>query len=228
MHRQIFIRQPNRLYVRMLWMCENVFRFYHFDRAGAQYSGSINFHEEPETLIQLFLGLTGTQEQDIGFDTSIKFKFHEGRKVGGRIQTHDGRKLTSFTLASPRPMYDTSPIRGRGVICWKLKGRRGDLVLKDSWEEFWECSDTPSESEFLRKAVGLTGVIQLVAVEDKRKDIRSFRLPCVAGQGEDLEATFQWRIVTEAYGKNISNFTSEKQLFGAMRDAIAGMSALLA
>ncbi|KAJ3515168.1 hypothetical protein NMY22_g14519 [Coprinellus aureogranulatus] len=229
--RQILILQPNRLYVRMIWFTEETISLFHFDRAGVQFRDFISFHRNPRTLIQLFLGITGLNEQKIGFDSSIKFTFSNGKKIGGRVYTHDGRKMTWYKMVSPEPVYQTSEVRGRGVVCWRvLDGRRKrELIVKDSWEWRWEGPDMPSEFEHLKKAAGLTGVVQLVAAEDKRNCIHDFRPPSftLTNVEVELEVTYQWRVVVEAYGKDISFFTSEAQLFGAMRDAIAAHKSLV-
>ncbi|KAJ3525803.1 hypothetical protein NMY22_g10423 [Coprinellus aureogranulatus] len=229
--RQILILQPNRLYVRMIWFTEETISLFHFDRAGVQFRDFISFHRNPRTLIQLFLGITGLNEQKIGFDPSIKFTFSNGKKIGGRVYAHDGRKMTWYKLVSPEPVYRTSEVRGRGVVCWRVLDRRRkrELIVKDSWEWRWEGPDMPSEFEHLKKAAGLTGVVQLVAAEDKRNCIHDFRPPSftLTNVEAELEVTYQWRVVVEAYGKDISFFTSEAQLFGAMRDAIAAHKSLV-
>jgi hypothetical protein len=182
----------------------------------------IDYHKSPKLFIKIFLGLTSIKEEDIGFDTSIKFTFTDGRKAGGHILAHDGRKFARYPLVKTKPIYLIPHLQGRGVTCWLVEDRRRkiNLVVKDSWEYGWEESYIPSESDLLKKAVGLTGVMQLVGFEDRRKNICTFRMPCVGAR--TLSVTFQWRIVTEAYGKDIGHFTSEKILFGAMRDGVAG------
>jgi hypothetical protein len=104
-------------------------------------------------------------------------------------------------------------------MCWNVRDpiTNEDLVVKDSWR----TEDRLSEHLFMQDAVGISGVVQMVTCEPDRCDTKSLR-----GFGDVLPARFrnriETRIVMKAYGKSIRKYTSAKQLFCALRDAIAG------
>lgn len=218
--RQIFIHQPNRRFVRVLVISESHIRLFHFDRSGVQYTPLLDFHEDPHTFVRLVLGLSSPDELDIGFDASIQWTIEGGRKVGGTIRTRwaDLQDII-YPLAQIEPFFFRGSISGRSTTCWKVRDSETneELLVKD----MWRSEDRISEHTFLQDAIGLPGVVQMVNCEPDRCETKSLR-----GFGEDSPAKFrnriESRIVIKSYGKSVDRYTSAKQLFCALRDAIAG------
>ena len=124
-----------------------------------------------------------------------------------------------YPLLSIGPSFCRSNIRGRCTTCWRVSDplTGEELLVKDSWRS----DDRDSEDVYLRDALGIAGVVQMVSCEPNRgqtKDLRCFDGPFPAG--------FQNRVATrlsmKSYGDPITRFTSAKQLLYALRDAIAG------
>ncbi|KAJ2926472.1 hypothetical protein H1R20_g10624, partial [Candolleomyces eurysporus] len=218
--RQIFIHQPNRIFVRMLVISESHIRLFHFDRSGVQYTLLLNFHDEPQTFVRLVLVLGSSDEFDIGLDASIQWTIEGGQKVGGTIRTRGtGNQDVIYPLAQIGPFFFRGNIRGRSTICWRVRDptTNEQLLVKD----MWRSEDRLSEHTFLQDAIGLPGVVQMVNCEPDRCETKTLR-----GFGDALPAKFQnrieSRIVMKTYGKPVAKYTSAKQLFCALRDAIAG------
>ncbi|KAJ2913149.1 hypothetical protein MD484_g7249, partial [Candolleomyces efflorescens] len=196
--RQIFIHQPNRRFARVLVLTEQHLRLFHFDRSGAQYTPPIDFHGNPHTM--------------------------HGRKVGGTIKVHGPNGEDEFyKLVETTPFFCDNSIRGRATMCWNVRDpvTNEDLVVKDSWR----TEDRLSEHLFMENAAGIPGVVQMVSCEPDRcdtKSLREFSDVVPAGFRNRIET----RIVMKSYGKSIRKFTSAKQLFCALRDAIAGQMEL--
>ncbi|KAJ2913166.1 hypothetical protein MD484_g7250, partial [Candolleomyces efflorescens] len=220
--RQIFIHQPNRRFVRVLVLTEEHVRLFHFDRSGAQYTPPLNFHDNPHTFVRLVLGLSSVDESDIGLDASIQWitRREHGRKVGGTLRARGPNGEDVFyKLSGTTPFFCDDSIRGRCTMCWNVRDpvTNEALVVKDSWR----TEERLSEHLFMQNAVGIPGVAQMVSCEPDRCDTMSFR-----GFGDVVPAGFrnriETRIVMKAYGTSIRKYTSAKQLFCALRDAIAG------
>ncbi|KAJ2911438.1 hypothetical protein MD484_g8976, partial [Candolleomyces efflorescens] len=220
--RQIFIQQPNRLFVRIIALGERHLRLFHFDPSGAQYTPLFNFHDNPHTFVRLVLGLSSPEETDIGLDDSIKWTTLHGRKVSGTLEirgANDG--VTVYPLTSVHPLFSNGNMIRDRTICWSARDPTTgeNLVIKDSWRS----EERMSEHLFLQDAVGVAGVVQMVAREPDRRNTKSSR-----GLGNltpaDFKNRMETRIVMKAYGKCIMQYKSAKQLFCALRDAIAGMN----
>ncbi|KAJ2913694.1 hypothetical protein MD484_g6741, partial [Candolleomyces efflorescens] len=218
--RQIFIHQPNRRFVRTLVISEQYVRLFHLDRSGAQYTPPFDFHDDPRAFVRLVLGISSLNESDIGLDTSIQWTIRNGRKVGGILKAHsaDGEDI-AYELLATSPFFCDDSIRGRSTMCWSVRDpiSNEDLVVKDSWR----TEDRMSEHLFMQDAVGIPGVVQMVTCEPDRcdtKSLRRFDHSSPAGFRNRIET----RVVMKAYGKSIRKYTSAKQLFCALRDAIAG------
>ncbi|KAJ2913152.1 hypothetical protein MD484_g7263, partial [Candolleomyces efflorescens] len=217
--RQIFIHQPNRRFVRTVVLTEQHLRLFHFDRSGAQYSQPLDFHENPQTFVQVILGISSLDEAQVGLDTSIQWSKENGRKVKGTLTTRgaNGEKVM-YPLAAIDPIFSSSNVCGRSTTCWRVRDptTNEEFVVKDSWRS----EGRPSEHTFLEQAVGVSGVVQMVSYEPDRCQTKNLRL-----FGDSVPPKFrnkrETRIVMKAYGKSIRNYTSARQLSCALRDAIA-------
>lgn len=219
-HRQIFIQQPNRRFVRLLVLSEEHFRLFHFDRSGVQYSPYINFHDDPHTFVRLILGLSSPNESDVGLDTSIQWTIENGKKIGGTLTTSgaDGTDV-AYPLLNVEPFFTTGSLCGRSTICWRVRDPASseELVVKDSWKS----EEHLSEHIYLQDAFDIPGVVQMISFEHNRDQTKRLR-----GFGDFLPEGFrnrvETRVVMKAYGKSLRHFSSARQLLCALRDAIAG------
>ncbi|KAJ2912848.1 hypothetical protein MD484_g7567, partial [Candolleomyces efflorescens] len=222
--RQIFIHQPNRRYVRILVLSGHHLRVFHFDRSGVQYTPPLDIHEEPHTFVRLILGLSSPNESDIGLDATIFWLIRNGRKIVGGISMRGADDSeTLYQLSRLEPLFCRTNICGRSTTCWSvLDGDTGEeLLVKSSWRS----EDRTSEHVYLKEAVGIPGVVQMVSCEPDRCQTLWFRGRHLAPAG--LQNRVETRVLVKHYGFPITEFTSPKQLLWALRDAIAGHRALV-
>lgn len=218
--RQIFIHQPNRRFVRILFLTGRRLRLFHFDRSGAQYTPSIGINDDPHTFVRLVLGLSSPKESDIGLDSSIQWRIENGRKVGGTLTTCASNNAEIvYPLLNVDPFFRRTDIRGRCTTCWQVSDPVSgeELLVKDSSR----TGDRIPEVVHLQEALGIPGVVQMVSCVPDRgqtKELRGFQdvVPT------NFENRVETRIVMKCYGDSIANFTSAEQLLRALRDAIAG------
>ncbi|KAJ2914316.1 hypothetical protein MD484_g6092, partial [Candolleomyces efflorescens] len=194
---------------------------------GVQYSPPLNIHEHPESFIRLVLALSTTNERALGLDDSIQWTTTpNGTKRAGSLKTV-GRDDTvvAYDLVVGEGPITRSGLLGRGTTCWVVKNDRGEkFIVKD----YWVSENRPSfECELLEEARGLQGVCQMVSFENNRAKTLDFRGdPSIFENGIFHNRT-SVRIVMKAYGRSLENFTSMKQVLGALRDAIAAHRKLL-
>ncbi|KAJ2914310.1 hypothetical protein MD484_g6114, partial [Candolleomyces efflorescens] len=224
--KNVFIEQPNRRFVRSVIITERQAQLFHFDRSGVQYSPLFDVHQKPETLIRIVLGLATTNEEILGFDTSVHWKKSpEGMKIGGSVETRgsDNTK-TTYDLCPGEDQIGRCDLLGRGTTCWIVKNDQGErFIVKD----YWVVDGQASEFKFLEEVKGMRGVCQVVSYEGNRARTRDFRdHPSDVVKGAFQNRT-SVRIVMKAYGRSIESFTSIEQLLGAFRDAIAAHKALI-
>ncbi|KAJ2914083.1 hypothetical protein MD484_g6330, partial [Candolleomyces efflorescens] len=222
--RQIFIHQPNRRYVRILVLSGHHLRVFHFDRSGVQYTPPLDIHEEPHTFVRLILGLSSPNESDIGLDATIFWLIKNGRKIVGGISMRGADdNETLYQLSRLEPLFCRTNICGRSTTCWSvLDGDTGEeLLVKSSWRS----ADRTSEHIYLRDAVGIPGVVQMVFCEPDRCQTLWYRGRSLAPAG--FQNRLETRVLIKHYGSPITGFTSPKQVLWALRDAIAGHRALV-
>ncbi|KAJ2915890.1 hypothetical protein MD484_g4497, partial [Candolleomyces efflorescens] len=164
----------------------------------------------------------------LGLDTSIRWKLDDrGRKATGTVTVVDDETkiLKEYKMACVEPTFRKSSIYGAGTVVWVVKDiESGEQVLiKDYWRGDGE--EWVSECKNLKGARGLEGVVQMILCEEDRCQTKDFAGFWVYDP--------QWtnfihsRIVMEKYGDHLFNFSSEKQLLCAVRDAIAGHRSLV-
>ncbi|KAF6760703.1 hypothetical protein DFP72DRAFT_1003338, partial [Ephemerocybe angulata] len=225
--RQIYLRQPNRNFVRSLVVTENSVRMLHYDRSGFYLTPFINIHHNPRTFIRLILGLSSPNETTLGFDTSIQWELDPatGAKVAGTIETTDSTGQSNvYDLNMDRPPFSRGHILGRGTICWHATHHTtgAEVVIKDAWRP----ASKVSECDLLNAAQGLDGVVQMISFQDQCAETRAYRPPGFVLGG--FESRIKSRTVMRSYGKSIQYFTSRYQAISALRDALAGHRSLRA
>ncbi|KAF6742770.1 hypothetical protein DFP72DRAFT_159385 [Ephemerocybe angulata] len=224
--KQIYTEQPNRNFIRSLFVTEKNLRLIHYDRSGLYVSPLVNIHRDPCTFIRLVLGLTSTKEDVLGLDTSIQWTTDPltGVKIGGTIETigTNGQTVV-YDLKMDRPPFIRRTILGRGTTCWYAThpGTGDEVVIKDAWRSH----NKASESVFLAAAQGVEGVVQMVSFQDHCADTEAYRPP--GFRHPNIENRTKSRLVMQLYGKSIEHFTSRAQAISALRDAILAHRDLL-
>ncbi|CAA7262942.1 unnamed protein product [Cyclocybe aegerita] len=219
--RQCFIQQGNRKYVYSLVMTEKQAFLLQFDRNGVFRSLPVDIHKEPEKFVYFILLVCSPDPSVLGFDTNIYWRGDKRYIEMFDTDDTDTRARIEYEIlrVDGRPFIFRRNIRGRGTVCWKVKDPTGKVrIIKDSWQ----ADGRALEKDLLKKVQGLKGVGQMVACEDDRPSIEVLR----GMEGHDLpdgiSDRFPRRLVLEAYGNTIDNFTSRTQFLCAFRDAVAG------
>ncbi|KAJ3518590.1 hypothetical protein NMY22_g13599 [Coprinellus aureogranulatus] len=225
-NRQIFIQQPSRHFVRSLLLTEKVFRLVHFDRSGIYVTPLFDIHKDASILIQFVAGLMSPSEEVLGFDTSIRWIVDEpsGKKVAGTITLNELNEETgAFTEKTYNLDVNGAPfarpgIRGRGTITWKAKDpvTGAAVIIKDSWH----TDSRTSECEFIRKAKGIPGIVEVLGYQKDCSQTISYRP--LGYKSKDFRNRFKLRLVLKRYGAPIWFYRSRLELLYALRDVLIG------
>lgn len=246
--RQIFLHQPNRHFARALSITETQIRLAQYDRGGASITPFHNIHTEPAVFVRLILGLASPDEGVLGLDTSVQWVIDEetGRKVSGTIQVDE---CTDETIEGPptavyydldmsKPPVIRPTIRGRGTVCWHATHPTTceAVLIKDAWR----AEGRTSEVEHLRTALGIPGVVRMLAYQDFSAETQAYH-PHASSASESkdtvtkleectntkLENRIKLRLVLKKYGESIWYFRTRLELFCAVLDALVGTSFFL-
>ncbi|KAF6744087.1 hypothetical protein DFP72DRAFT_1079040 [Ephemerocybe angulata] len=228
--KEIFAQQPNRLFIRFLVITESRVRLIQFDRAGVVHSPLINYHDDPDILIRLVVGLSSIPEVDLGLDDTVRWNAPEGRKAHGAVMMFDEKteKYTKYRMRNLDPFFKRDELFGRATRMWDVADADGQkLLVKDAWIG----TRTTPEHVSLKKAVELLGVQQLVDHEDRTGtefgEIDYLRPSPEKGDFYDFENRIFHRIITVRYGEPINSFKTEAQVLAVLRDAIAAHERLV-
>lgn len=206
---------------------ENHVRLFHYDRSGVYVSPLINTHKEKETFVRLILGMSSPAEKTLGLDTSVQWVIDEtGKKVSGTVKVDecDPEKGTSTTvtydLNMEEPPLIRPSIRGRGTVGWHATHpiTHEPVLIKDTWR-----TDTRvSEVDHLRTALGLPGVVEMVAYQDFCAQTSDYRPPKWTPPG--FCNRIGLRVIMRKYGTSIWYFESRLDFLRSFLDAFSGMS----
>ncbi|KAF5331334.1 hypothetical protein D9611_011836 [Ephemerocybe angulata] len=229
--KEIFAQQPNRLFVRFLVITQARVRLIQYDRAGALYSPLINYHNDPDTLIRLVVGLSSVAEVELGLDDTIRWESRKGKKIHGSVIIYDEKadEYRQYKMRNIDPFWRRDALFGRATRMWDVvDGNKQRLLVKDAWIA---VKGTTPEHILLAKAANVIGVQQLVDYEDRAGtefgEIEFLRPAPEAGKKSNFEnMTFQ-RIVTVRYGEALHSFKTEREVLTALRDAIAAHERLI-
>ncbi|RXW16169.1 hypothetical protein EST38_g9687 [Candolleomyces aberdarensis] len=218
--RQVFIQQPNRMFVRCLIITQRRARLFHFDRSGVQYSPLFDYHARPQLFIQLVLGLCSTDESVIGLDKSFQWiTGPQGVKLGGILETvHNDKTVIKYDLDMEEEIFSRTSIRGRGTVCWPVKDfKTGERFLV---KDYWMSEGRTPEYELLEKVRYTPGLCHMISHEEGRAETKDFRGdPCAFTRGK-FHSRKSIRITIKFYGTSIDNFKSPEDMLSALRDAI--------
>ncbi|KAJ3502929.1 hypothetical protein NMY22_g18425 [Coprinellus aureogranulatus] len=225
-NRQIFIQQPSRHFVRSLLLTEKVFRLVHFDRSGIYVTPLFDIHKDASVLVQFVAGLMSPSEAVLGFDTSIQWTVDEssGKKVAGIITLNERDEETGaftekkYNLDITEAPFVRPGIRGRGTVAWNAKdpATGAAVIIKDSWH----TDSRASECEFIRKAKGIPGIVEILVYQQDCSQTISYRP--LGYKSKDFRNRFKLRLVLKRYGAPIWFFRSRLQLLYALRDVLVG------
>jgi len=192
---------------------------------------------------------------------------NDERRDGKSRDDGHGAGATNATDATTRlqakPRYTTVPVDpgvsltitgigtnrhciiGRGTTCWyakaKFEGKDRMCIVKD----YWRAVDRESEADFLKEAIGISGVGQIFAYQEfyDTEEAGSCGYNTISGiRGYDPAATsplsklqrtvldpnvklsnrIRCRVLIERYHDDISLAPDPKTLLIAFRDAVAG------
>ncbi|KAJ3538890.1 hypothetical protein NMY22_g4984 [Coprinellus aureogranulatus] len=221
-NRQIFIQQPNRHFSRSLLVTEKVFRLIHFDRSGVYVTKLSDIHKDASLFVQFAAGLMSPDERVLGLDTSVQWTIDQTlcRKVAGTITLSDTSGSETYELDMNEPPFVRPGIRGRGTVGWPARDpTTGEAVLvKDSWH----TDSRHSECEFLLKAKGIPGIVEILDHEDYCAETAQYRP--TGFDNEEFRNRFKPRLVLKRYGEPIWFFRSRLRLLLALRDVLVGTS----
>ncbi|KAG6096892.1 hypothetical protein E4U30_001164 [Claviceps sp. LM220 group G6] len=132
--------QATRRFALGFTLCGSLMRVWLFDRLGGIASEQININTEPLQFIKVILGFLWMNEEDLGFDSSVKgpdlmVEGADGKKRYIDIERADGSKEC---IVLDREILRSPCIVGRATTCWKAHVQDDPetiLVVKDSWQE---------------------------------------------------------------------------------------------
>ncbi|CAK5268840.1 unnamed protein product [Mycena citricolor] len=166
--RETFIKQPHRRLVYATLITGDTVRVCRYDRSGCYYSQEIDYHEDAVFFVQLVFLLTSTDEELVGFDTSIFWR--DGKRFLSFVpeETWDfterkwrpNKESATITFAlEDDPVFSRRTIRSRGTVCWVGTHDGEEYLIKD----YWRAEGRTSESIFLYDLAGIEGVAQMFA-----------------------------------------------------------------
>jgi hypothetical protein len=125
-----------------------------------------------------------------------------------------------YKMACVEPTFRKSSIYGAGTVVWVVEDPESgeEVLIKDYWRGDGE--EWVSECRNLKAARGLDGVVQMILCEEDRCQTKDFAGYWV--YDSQCVNFIHSRMVMEKYGDHLFNFSSEKHLLCAVRDAIAG------
>ena len=213
--RQCFRRQANRRFVYGLLVTEKNFVLYVFDRSGVCYSLPWDIHRHPVQFIRVLLGIWSPSYDLIGFDTTIYWEQdHLGDWRRFMNSVDSSGNYTRYRLDPPNPVFSSWEVVGRGTRCWRTRDKHGrKLLIKEAWRNV----EHSREADFLKVAVGLEGVGQLIANEGgpyvshlRKAEAR-------------VDRQFARNILVDYESSTIEHFQGRRDLLYAFREAIQGI-----
>ncbi|KAF7294653.1 hypothetical protein MIND_01002100 [Mycena indigotica] len=238
--REVFIQQPNRMFVRVNIITPMTVRILLFDRSGCYYSQPVNYHSSAGAIFLVKLVLLGSafDESLIGFDTSIYWE--NGRRkmklIPPRIYDNDAgewrdniTKTVYVFVIDPKPLFSRRTIRSRGTVCWRAVCNGVSYVIKD----YWRGDGRILESEILQDLSGIPGIGQMLCFENDRFSIKELRgIPSTEAMKHDSPPSSEYpptvinrylmRIVVVEYGATLDEAVCAHQFLCAIRDIVKG------
>ncbi|PPQ72397.1 hypothetical protein CVT24_002082 [Panaeolus cyanescens] len=218
--RQVLSQQPTRSFMYNVLITERRVRLFCFDRVGAQYSKWFDYHQRPETLIQMICLVCGSDES-LGIDTTVTFR---EEKIHIALCNGDTPVVVS---AKPEPRIQPYNLRGRATVCWSVTDEGGKCYMLK--QQFVREGRVP-EHEILEE-------ISKKIREIKNADLSTIGIHVFAQMyakvsytrgmsvvPDDFHDRAMYRILLEEHGDPIYKISGKTSLdlLVALRDAIAG------
>ncbi|KAJ7163932.1 hypothetical protein C8R43DRAFT_1062329 [Mycena crocata] len=239
--REVLIAQPQRRFVYTPLMTGETIRVIQFDRSGAEYTKTIDYHKDPIFFIQLVVLFSSLDEELLGYDTSIYWE--NGKRmlamVPDEIWVEDAqpprweknveKKVLVFEILNANdeatkdagPLFARRTIRSRGTVCWRARCEDKVYLIKDYWGV---VSRTP-ESDFLKDVSGIDGIGQMYAFANNRATTYGLR----TSESELFSTTTKLvpnrsltRLALRMYKQTLETAKSALQLLCAIRDIVKG------
>ncbi|KJA28426.1 hypothetical protein HYPSUDRAFT_110781, partial [Hypholoma sublateritium FD-334 SS-4] len=214
-----FHQQSNRKFVYGLLVTEKNFELHVFDRSGICYSIPWDIHRHPVEFVRMLLGIWSPDNELIGFNTSIYWEqdhLGDWRRFMNSVDASGSP--TRYRLAPRKPVFTIWQIAGRGTCCWRTRDKQGrKLLIKESWRDV----EHSRETDFLKMAVGLEGVVQLIASEEGPL-VSELRGPTVVASAPFVDRQFSRNILVDYDSSTIEKFQGRRDLLYAFQEAITG------
>ncbi|KAG6096514.1 hypothetical protein E4U30_001475 [Claviceps sp. LM220 group G6] len=150
--RETFAAQSNRRFVLAFTICGTMMRVWVFDRVSGNASEKIDINKEPLRFIEIMLGFLWMNEEELGFDPTIK-------ETNDEKYIEIKRNERPEVIVLKKEISRRPCIAGRATTCW-LAFTKDDpntpLVVKDSWQ----YPEREEEGDLLREA-GEQGVVNV-------------------------------------------------------------------
>ncbi|KAH7201228.1 hypothetical protein DER44DRAFT_748366 [Fusarium oxysporum] len=150
--REVLAAQDTRRFVLGFTICGSLMRVWVFDRLGGIASEQFNINDDGLQFVFTILGFLWMNEEELGFDPTIKSENHE-RFI------EISRNGSTERIIIDQVMQRARCIAGRATTCWKAHPERQPkmlLVIKDSWQ----YPERDEEGDLLREATN-KGVINV-------------------------------------------------------------------
>ncbi|CAK5265069.1 unnamed protein product [Mycena citricolor] len=229
----IFSTQDGRQFVISLIFDACSVRVCVLDRVGVVVAEAFDINTHPESFVRVLAALMFTNDRGVlGFDTSIT-----SEADGRRFVSADGAR---YELV--KPLFLDQTVCGRGTVCWHAKresdGR--DFVIKDTWPL---DSLTHAETNLLRKASGIPGIVEVVAecdvamkgIAQSTARLRDHILEHLKGDSgkrfavliDKMETRIHHRVVMTPLGVKLEEFSILRELISVFIDTVQAHSDLV-
>ncbi|KAJ7207117.1 hypothetical protein GGX14DRAFT_698273 [Mycena pura] len=236
--REIFIQQPNRLFVYVPLMTQTTLRVIQFDRSGAHASSTFDYHQNPILFIKLVLLFSSLDEELLGYDTSIfwrgGYRFMEvvpdeiWDATASYWRINEEKKKMEFEILGGAPFFVRKTIRSRGTVCWRVKYGDEELLVKD----YWMADGRTAEWKFLQEVADIkSGIAHMHCFNNERYSTYGLREwktgPILSTTDHPVAKRMLMRIVLNMYGSTLEKAPSALRLLSAVRDIVCGHRAVL-
>ncbi|XXH01960.1 hypothetical protein Hte_008323 [Hypoxylon texense] len=232
---EVLCSQATRRFVIAFNISGSLMRVWKFDRLGGVASDQFDIHQDGLRFVQTILGLLWMNEEQLGFDPTIK-----STPLGQQYVEID-RDGAVQKIIIDQLIKQPSGIDCRGTTCWKAHSEAYPdlpLVIKDSWqvggydEPFLLQEATNKGVKNVARFYHHSTVLISGAVDDVRQNVRK-GLDVAAAR--DFLSVIQsqtsnrvhHRLILSNYGRPIESASSRIALLDALDVCIEGHKSLL-
>ncbi|KAL1755827.1 hypothetical protein FB107DRAFT_212820 [Schizophyllum commune] len=216
----VFYAQKTRMYHVGIAFAGDMFQLAYYDRAGCVLSGTHNVHKNPALLVRVVMGLSFLDDSYLGKDLSIVPR-----------DGHNYITVAGVEYEILKTLARNGDILSKGTICWRCcrPDSNEHFVIKSKWTS---VNRPATEADFLRRASGMDGLVQLVCEEqvlrcDGRPQDTLWLREVL--QGPERLAILRnhprmqlRRLVLQPCGRPLEDFVSKDELVSGFNDSIRG------